>query len=91
MTTIIMPYHFDFHAKTYFDARWSQEIASTEKELVLDFSKVHFLDGSGLGVLLLIRAKASESNVHVSMTHVREDIRVVLELARFDQLFIIKK
>lgn len=57
------------------------------REIVIDFAGVDYLDSSALGMLLMLRDKASGSGKDVALTGVRGSVKQVLDIANFSKLF----
>lgn len=56
-------------------------------EIEIDFNAVDYLDSSALGMLLMLRDKASGSGKEISLTGVAGNVKQVLEIANFSKLF----
>lgn len=48
---------------------------------------MHSIDSSGLGVLLLLRAKATEFNVRLILCGVTRPVKSIFDLANFGKVF----
>jgi anti-anti-sigma factor len=57
------------------------------REIEIDFQGVDYLDSSALGMLLMLRDKASGSGKDISLVGVKGSVRQVLEIANFSKLF----
>lgn len=56
----------------------------------IDLGSTEYLDSSALGMLLLLREHAGGDRASVELTGARPEVRKLLEVARFDQLFRIR-
>lgn len=55
--------------------------------IVFDMAGLDFIDSAGLGMLLLARDTAARRNATLSLRGAREQVKRILEVARFDTLF----
>lgn len=82
---------FDFNSHREFRTACDQALQDADnKEIEVDFSSVDYLDSSALGMLLLLREKASNVNVKVSLLNCKGIVQQVLEVANFQKLFTIR-
>lgn len=89
--TIRLEGRFDFSTHRDFRAAVDQALQETAGNLLLvDLGAVDYLDSSALGMLLMLRDKASAANKSVSLTGCRGSVRQVLEIANFGKLFSIE-
>ncbi|WP_255448576.1 STAS domain-containing protein [Telmatospirillum sp. J64-1] len=59
-------------------------------EMVLDLSRVEFIDSAGLGMLLLAREGAENDRVKLTLRGAQGQVKRMLDVARFDSLFILE-
>jgi len=79
---------FDFNTHRDFRNVSDPLVASLDiREIEIDFNDVDYLDSSALGMLLMLRDKASGSGKEVSLIGVKGSVRQVLEIANFSKLF----
>ena len=79
---------FDFNAHREFRSAYEPVMADTEvKSLNVDLAAVEYLDSSALGMLLMLRDKASAANKTLVLANVRGAVKQVLEIANFGKLF----
>jgi len=57
--------------------------------IVVDLSKTDFIDSSALGMMLLLKEKADAMNAEVEISGAQGQVLQVLELSRFQDLFIL--
>jgi len=69
-----------------FKSRLNEEITA-EKEIVIDLSRLEFLDSSGIGALISIHRKCDKERGGLKLVCQHDRIRKVLELTRADRLF----
>jgi anti-anti-sigma factor len=77
---------FDFSAHQEF--RDAYEKANTSvNSYVINMSKASYLDSSALGMLLLLRDHAGGDSANVHITNCNQDVRKILTISNFEQLF----
>jgi len=57
---------------------------------VVDLSDTTYLDSSALGMLLLLRDHAGGDSARISIENCNSDVRRILSISNFEQLFAIK-
>lgn len=62
-------------------------IAKKPKELVIDLTKVTYLDSSGLAVLIEGMQNVQQYGGRFRLAGVQEDVKHVFDIARLDQVF----
>lgn len=81
---------FDFSSHREFRNACDEALQIPEiKEIEADFGRVDYLDSSALGMLLLLREKAQNANLKVSLTNCTGLVQQVLDVANFQRLFTI--
>ena len=86
--TIQIEGRFDFSIHQGFRNAYetaSDEVASYE----IDLRAATYLDSSALGMLLLLREYAGAEQSTVTITNSSDDIKKILTISNFDQLFTI--
>ena len=84
--TIRVSGRFDFSAHQAFrDAYESQ--GRSVGSYVIDLRDTSYLDSSALGMLLLLRDHAGGDKAQVSITNCNQDVRKILKISSFEQLF----
>jgi HptB-dependent secretion and biofilm anti anti-sigma factor len=58
-------------------------------EIEIDLGAVDYLDSSALGMLLLLREKASSANKTTSLTNCHGVVAQILDVVNFNKLFVI--
>ncbi|NJN51001.1 MAG: STAS domain-containing protein [Gammaproteobacteria bacterium] len=87
--TIAVSGRFDFSAhkdfrKSYEDAK------SGPARYTVDLAEATYLDSSALGMLLLLRDHAGGDAAEVQIVNCRPDVRKILTISNFEQLFDIR-
>lgn len=80
---------FDFQATRAFRDAYRDQVLPSGHYIV-DLSQAQYMDSAALGMLLLLREHAAEQAAAVTITGVNEDLRKILTIARFEQLFELK-
>ena len=84
--TIKVSGRFDFSSHQEF--RQIYEGASADvKSYVVDMSEATYLDSSALGMLLLLRDHAGGDNSDIKIVQCNEDVKKILTISNFGQLF----
>lgn len=80
--------HFDFNAYSDFKPYQTQALDMPGiKQIILDMSKLDYLDSAALGTLLLLREKARDRNVEIVIRGANGVVREILEIAHFERMF----
>jgi len=69
------------------DQDFIQSNIFTGKKIILDFTKVHHICSSALGVLVTLKRKLRSQEVDVRIVITDEDIRQVFEITMLDKVF----
>ena len=81
---------FDFNSHRDFREAVEKALGVADcGEVAVDLGAVEYLDSSALGMLLMLRDKASGSGKTVSLANCRGAVRQVLDIANFGKLFAI--
>jgi len=86
--TISINGRFDFSAHQAFRDSY-EKLSPTPAEIVVDMVDTTYLDSSALGMLLLLRDHAGGDNSSIKLHNCNEDIRKILTISNFEQLFTI--
>jgi len=87
--TINVSGRFDFGIHQEF--RKATELASTGvTTIIVNMSKVDYLDSSALGMLLVLRDKVGENKSAIRIQRPKPEVKKILEIASFDKLFTIE-
>lgn len=79
-----------FNFESYQNFRALYEAVAPGTHLALDLSGTTYIDSSALGMLLVCRDHLMASQGEVSLRSVRPEVRKILGIARFEQLFKIE-
>jgi anti-anti-sigma factor len=80
---------FDFSAHQEF-RRSYESLSVRPARYVVDLAETTYLDSSALGMLLLLRDHAGEDNASVEIKNCNADVKKILIISNFEQLFNIQ-
>lgn len=87
--TLVIKGRFDFSAHQ--DFRGSYEKLNKKPErYIIDLKDTAYLDSSALGMLLLLRDFAGGDTARIEIRHASDDVRRILTISNFEQLFVIQ-
>ncbi|MEP1744035.1 MAG: STAS domain-containing protein [Kangiellaceae bacterium] len=84
--TISIEGRFDFSAHQAFRGAY-EKVSPVPKHISVDMSATTYLDSSALGMLLLLRDHSGGDASNIKLTGCNEDIRKILTISNFEQLF----
>ncbi|WP_430459787.1 STAS domain-containing protein [Thalassolituus sp. LLYu03] len=87
--TIKVDGRFDFSAHQEFREAY-EGVAGDVKSFVVDLGGTSYLDSSALGMLLLLRDHAGGDSADVQIVNCNQDVRKILTISNFEQLFKIQ-
>ncbi|MCH8491627.1 MAG: STAS domain-containing protein [Idiomarina sp.] len=64
-------------------------ISERATTVVVDFRETNYIDSSALGMLLNMRKSFGPGSRSIHLVNCRPDIRRILDISRFDKLFVI--
>ncbi len=80
---------FDFSLHEEFKAAYDGKVEDGDR-VVVDMEGVDYMDSSALGMLLLLREYVGEDDADVRLINGRPEIRNILQVSNFEQLFLIE-
>ncbi len=83
---IVIEGQFDLHCHKTFFASYS-DVEGEPDSYVVDMARANYLDSSALGMLLLLRDHAGGDDSKVEIVNCNPDVRKILSIASFEQLF----
>ncbi len=86
--TIKIAGRFDFSSHQAFRTAYEQADPKPS-EFIIDMEDTTYLDSSALGMLLLLRDFAGADNNVISIVKANDDVRKILAISNFEQLFTI--
>ncbi len=86
LTTVIrVSGRFDFSVRNDFQDGYSD--VSGGNGLILDLGDTEYIDSSALGMLLLLKEHAGKAKSHVVIRNCTPEVRRILSVSKFDQMF----
>ncbi|MGD8176770.1 STAS domain-containing protein [Marinimicrobium sp. ARAG 43.8] len=89
LLTIYIQGRFDFSSHQDFRTSYESLDPPAERYRV-DLKDTIYLDSSALGMLLLLRDYAGGDSAHIEIRNCSADVRKILTISNFDQLFDIQ-
>lgn len=86
--TIKVKGRFDFSAHQEFRNAY-ESAPQSMSSFIVDLRDATYLDSSALGMLLLLRDHAGGDTAHVRIVNCNPDVRKILTISNFEQLFSI--
>ncbi|MDX1706123.1 STAS domain-containing protein [Pseudidiomarina sp.] len=80
---------FDFSLVQEFRQAY-QDIDAQQPTVLIDLREVDYLDSSALGMLLNMRKSLGKSVKAIHIINCRPEVRSILDISRFDKLFVIE-
>jgi len=87
--TIKVQGRFDFSAHQEFRDAYEKSMEPSQQYIV-DLKDTTYLDSSALGMLLLLRDHAGGDTANIDIVNCNSDVKKVLTISNFEQLFSIK-
>ena len=85
---ITLPERFDFNNHQAFNAQCEAVLKdAAAKRVVLDFTRVNYIDSSALGMLVLLHRKASPAGKTLAIRGARGTAKEVLDIANMQKLY----
>jgi|APIni6443716594_1056825.scaffolds.fasta_scaffold710882_2 anti-anti-sigma factor len=82
---------FDFNSHRLFRQAYEEALNDpASKSIEIDLGSVDYLDSSALGMLLLVKEKATSANKSLALANCRGVVQQVLDVANFHKLFTIR-
>jgi len=89
--TIVLPERFDFDYHKAFTSDYQKILILKEvNHIVLDFSRVLYLDSSALGMMVLLHRRAQERGVSTSVKGMHGQAEEILNIANMQKIYIIE-
>ena len=88
--SISLPERFDFSFNKSFTEQYQSILAEPENvgKIVLDFSRVVYLDSSALGMMVLLHRKAKALKISAAVKGMRSSAAEILKMANFQKLYL---
>jgi len=79
---------FDFGMVQEFRQAYNH-VGDDQPTVVIDLRETEYLDSSALGMLLNMRKSLGQSIKEIQLVNCRPEIRRILDISRFDKMFVI--
>ncbi|MGM0480953.1 MAG: STAS domain-containing protein [Pseudomonadota bacterium] len=79
---------FDFSLVQEFRQAYSH-VGDAQPMVIIDLRETEYLDSSALGMLLNMRKALGNSVKGIQLVNARPEVRRILEISRFDKIFVI--
>ena len=90
MLTIAIKGNFDFNLHKEFRDAYAS-LQPPVKECIIDMAGAEYMDSSALGMLLILKDHAASVGADVRLKNCRPDIRGILAVANFDEMFTVEE
>ncbi len=84
--TIAIEGRFDFSAHKEFRESY-ENLSEKPQSFSVDMADANYIDSSALGMLLLLRDHAGGDQAEVEIVNCSPDVKKILTISNFDQLF----
>ena len=82
-----MERELDFNTATEIRKKILKAIENANKDLILNFKKLRYLDSSGINVLLYFHRYLKQKNKKLHLKNLPTSIKKILLLGQFDRIF----
>lgn len=79
---------FTDHAE--FREMMNRLLGTRQAPLVIELSRLTFVDSAGLGMLLILREEAAKANLHLTLRAPVGHVARMFQVSKFDKLFTIE-
>lgn len=87
--TIILPERFDFYYHKNFTRDYQQILTLKDvNHIILDFSRVLYLDSSALGMMVLLHRRAQELRISTAVKGAYGQAQEILNIANMQKIYI---
>ena len=86
-TVIRLKGRFDYEARRDFDTATQMALKEDAPEIQINLMEVEYMDSSALGMLLVLRDKATATGKVVSLAECQGFVKKILDVANFQKLF----
>ena len=88
---ITLPGSFNFLDQAIFRKSYESQLNGKNKNYILDFRRVKFIDSSSLGMILLLNDYVSDTIKNkITLLNANPEVLHIFKVANFQQLFHIK-
>jgi len=88
---IVLPERFDFDYHKAFTSDYQKVFSLKDvNHIILDFSRVLYLDSSALGMMVLLHRRAQERRISTSVKGAHGQAQEILNIANMQKIYIIE-
>ncbi|ESE41064.1 STAS domain-containing protein [Shewanella decolorationis] len=88
---IVLPERFDFYYHKAFTSDYQHVLSLKDiNHIILDFSRVLYLDSSALGMMVLLHRKAQERGLTTAIKGAHGQAEEILKVANMQKIYIIE-
>lgn len=88
---IIIPEgEIDIYTSPKFKQKVLDAFDKDEKDLLIDCTKLDYMDSTGLGALIYILKKVKEKDNKIYIENIKPNIKKLFDITKLDKLFIIR-
>ncbi|MCH1930142.1 STAS domain-containing protein [Shewanella sp. A25] len=89
---ISLPERFDFYYHKKFTSDYQRAFTDVGvNQLVLDFSRVLYIDSSALGMMVLLHRKALEKKISTSIRGLHGQAEDIIKIANMERLYRVER
>ena len=89
---ISLPERFDFYHHKKFTSDYQKAFLDEDiKHLVLDFSRVLYIDSSALGMMVLLHRKALERQISTAIRGLHGQAEEIITIANMGRLYLVER
>ena len=81
---------FTFSDHVSFKELVSRLLEAKQSQIVIDLTKLNFIDSAGLGMLLLVREEAGKANGKVVLRGPHGQVKRMFDVTKFNTLFSVE-
>ncbi len=78
---------FDFHARHAFQTAIEKVAKGEERQVILRFDEVPYIDSAALGMLALMHKQLTAQHIQATIVNPQDFVKGILELAKMDLFF----
>ena len=86
-TVVPLEGEIDLHVSPRIAATLNNALKEQPRSLVIDMSKVSYIDSSGLAVLIEVMQNVEKYGGKFALAALQETVKPIFEIARLDQIF----
>lgn len=80
----------DIYTSPLFKEEMIKAFNSRNADILVDGSKLKYVDSTGLGALIFILKELKDNNFNIYLSNIKPNIRKIFDITELDKLFIIR-